>query len=199
MQTVVDGCNHVAVFCGARPGAHDGYIQIAREFGYSLARRGLSLIYGVSSAGMMRAVAEGVVAGGGHVTGVIPYALYPRELARSPRGAIFLVRSIQERRELMCRLACGFAVLPGGFGTLEGLLEVTTLNQLNLLKAPVVIVNHKGFFNPMLSMIDHIANEGFISPAEQRLIRVTHTPEEAIDQLTRKAAAAMNNVNYGVS
>jgi uncharacterized protein (TIGR00730 family) len=131
----------------------------------------------------MGALADAVLAAGGSVTGVIPRSLHERERADRARGAVFVVRSMHERKALMYRLSCGFAVLPGGLGTLEELMEVATWNQLALIRKPVVVVNDAGFFDPMLAMFDHLVDEGFVAAEERRLIQVASGPEEAIDRL----------------
>jgi len=179
---------HIAVFCGARVGARAEHLNFAREFGITLARRGLDLVYGAGGAGVMRAVADGVTQAGGGVIGVIPQGLHERESADQARGALFMVRTMHDRKTLMYRLASGFAVLPGGFGTLDELMEVVTWNQLSLIAKPVVVVNHLGFYDPMLAMLDHLVAEGFLVTAERTLVQVAGTAEEALDILERDPA-----------
>lgn len=171
------------MFCGARPGVRDEDLLFARDFGTALARHGLGLVYGAGGAGVMGAVAAGAVAAGGGVTGVIPLHLRDRERAVEAPGATFVVRSMHERKALMYRLASGFAVLPGGIGTLDELMEVATWNQLGLIEKPVVVVNHRGFFDPMLAMLDHLVSEGFLSLKERLLLQVADTCEEALQRL----------------
>ncbi|GGX80174.1 TIGR00730 family Rossman fold protein [Streptomyces minutiscleroticus] len=170
----------IAVFCGARPGTRQEHLDFARDFGTSLARHGLGLVYGAGGVGIMRAVADGVLEHGGDVTGVIPRDLHERERADHAPGAVFLVRTMHERKALMYRLASGFAVLPGGLGTLDELMEVATWNQLSLLAKPVVVLNRHGFYDPMLAMLDHLVVEGFLAVHERRLIQVAETAEEAL-------------------
>ncbi|MET7614546.1 TIGR00730 family Rossman fold protein [Streptomyces seoulensis] len=174
----------IAVFCGARDGARPGHLLLAREFGTALARRGLDLVYGAGGVGVMGAVAHSVIDAGGGVTGVVPRFLHERECADNAPGALFLVRSMHERKALMYRLSAGFAVLPGGFGTLDELLEVATWNQLSLMRKPIVVVNHQGFFDPLLGMLDHLVREGFLKEAERSLIQEGRDAEDALDLLT---------------
>src|SRR5579884_2249237 len=166
------GAGSIAVFCGARPGVRADYLDLAQEFGRSLGRRGLDLVYGAGGVGVMGAVADGVLEGGGGVTGVIPHTLHERERSDRARGAIFVVASMHERKALMYRLASGFAVLPGGIGTLDELMEVATWDQLRIMEKPLVVVNHRVFFTPMLAMLDHLVAEGFLSARERRLFQV---------------------------
>jgi uncharacterized protein (TIGR00730 family) len=183
MQAKLSKSERLAVFCGARPGTQTRYLDFAREFGRSVARRGLDLVYGAGGIGVMGAVADGVLDGGGAVTGVIPRSLHERERADNARGAVFVVRSMHERKALMYRLSSAFAVLPGGLGTLDELMEVATWNQLSLMAKPVVVVNHGGFFTPMLAMLDHLVAEGFVSAKERQLIQVADTAAAALDRL----------------
>lgn len=171
------------MFCGARPGGRNDDLRFARDFGTALARHGLGLVYGAGGAGVMGAVAAGALAAGGGVTGVIPLHLRDRECAVEAPGATFVVRSMHQRKALMYRLASGFAVLPGGIGTLDELMEVATWNQLGLIKKPVVVVNHRGFFDPMLTMLDHLVTEGFLSLEERLLLQVADTCDEALERL----------------
>ena len=173
----------IAVFCGARPGVRAEHLDFAGAFGAALARHGLDLVYGAGGVGVMRAVADGVLEHGGAVTGVIPRTLHERERADRAPGTVFLVRDMHDRKALMYRLASGFAVLPGGLGTLDELMEVATWNQLSLLDKPLVVVNHRGFYDPLLAMLDHLVAEGFLAARERRLVQVAGTAEEALSLL----------------
>lgn len=184
MHTNVTKPERIAVFCGARPGTRSDYLHLAHDFGHTLAAHGMELVYGAGGVGVMGALADAVLEAGGSVTGVIPRDLHERERADKAQGTIFVVRSMHERKALMYRLASGFAVLPGGIGTLDELMEVATWNQLSLIHKPLVVVNHKGFFDPLLDMLDHLVDEGFLAAAERQLIQVAHTPQEAFDHLT---------------
>ena len=183
MQTSAAPPTDIAVFCGARPGAHPDHLVLAAHLGRELARRGAGLVYGAGGVGVMGALAQGVVTAGGRVTGVVPQALRDREHADEPLGVIHVVATMHERKALMYRLASGFAVLPGGIGTLDELMEVATWNQLGFLKKPIVLVNHTGFFDPLVALLDHLVAEGFLNPPERRLIQVAESPEQACDLL----------------
>ncbi len=179
--------NRIGVFCGARPGVDSRYTDFAADFGAVLARRGAGLVYGAGGVGIMGALAAAADAGGAAITGVIPHHLHERERGTNVRGRIFIVRSMHARKALMYRLSSGFAVLPGGFGTLDELLEVATWNQLGLHRKPLVLANHNGFFDPLLVFLDHIVEEGFLAPAERTCIQVAADPEDALDRLTGTA------------
>ncbi|KUJ70107.1 hypothetical protein ACZ90_07085 [Streptomyces albus subsp. albus] len=170
----------IAVFCGARPGTRREHLDLARDFGTALARHGLDLVYGAGGTGVIRAVADGVLEHGGGVTGVVPWTLHQREPAGRAPGAVFMVRSMHDRKALVYQLASGFAVLPGGLDTLDEFMEVATWSSLSLLDKPVVVLNHRGFYDPMLRMLDHLVVEGFLTAREHRLVQVAETVEEAL-------------------
>jgi uncharacterized protein (TIGR00730 family) len=189
---MIEERERVGVFCGARSGVRPDYLEFATAFGAGLARRGVGLVYGAGGVGVMGALADAVLAGGGSVTGVIPHSLHERERADAARGEILVVRSMHERKDLMYRLSSGFAILPGGIGTLDELMEVATWNQLALIAKPLVVVNCKGFFDPMLDMLDHLVEEGFLAADERLLIQVADTADEALDLL----GAGKESVSY---
>ncbi|MET7329826.1 TIGR00730 family Rossman fold protein [Nonomuraea sp. NPDC005650] len=173
----------IAVFCGARAGVQAKYLQVAEKFGEALVRRGAGLVYGASGVGIMGAVAGAVSTAGGSVTGVIPHHLYEREKPELACGNIYVVRSMHERKALMYELSMGFAVLPGGLGTLDELMEVATWNQLRIHEKPIVLLNQGGFFDPLNAMLDHVVAEGFLTQDERSAIRVTTDIEHALDWL----------------
>lgn len=181
------GVARVGVFCGARPGARPQHLELAAEFGGALARRGSGLVYGAGGVGIMGAVADAALEAGAPVTGVIPRQLYERERPDESRAEVIVVETMHERKALMYRLAVGFAVLPGGFGTLDELLEVATWNQLGIHRKPLVLVNRGGFFDPLLTLLDNMVGDGFISPDERVVIQVASEVEEALDRLVDPA------------
>ncbi|MEV7232521.1 TIGR00730 family Rossman fold protein [Streptomyces sp. NPDC051020] len=180
MNVSVQRADRIGVFCGARPGTRAAYLEAAWEFGTALAARNLGLVYGAGGIGIMGSVAKATLAGGGTVTGVIPQDLFDREKPEPGHGELFVVRSMHERKALMYRLSSAFAVLPGGFGTLDELMEVSTWNQLGFHRKPVVLVNEAGFFDPLTALLDNIVAEGFMSPADRALIQVAGNATEAL-------------------
>ncbi|MEV8306837.1 TIGR00730 family Rossman fold protein [Streptomyces flavidovirens] len=174
----------VCVFCGIRPGTAPHHVQLARDFGTALALHGRGLVYGAGSTGIMGAVAEAVLAAGAPVTGVIPRQLFERERPDASRAEVRVVESMHERKALMYRLSTGFAVLSGGLGTLEELLEVATWNQLGFHRKPLVLVNRGGFFDPLLTMLDTMVGNGFLEPADRALIQDSSDVDDALHRLT---------------
>jgi uncharacterized protein (TIGR00730 family) len=190
MEGITKQSGRIAAFCGARVGAHPGYLEFATGFGTSLAVRGFDLVYGGGGAGVMGAVADAVLAAGGGVIGVTPYHLPGWERPAGARGTLFVVRSMHERKALMYRLSAGFAVLPGGIGTMDELMEVATWNKLGIIDKPVVVLNYRGFFDPMLAMLDHFVAEGFLGERERSSIQIAYDAEEAFARLARSKVPA---------
>ncbi|MGW3097215.1 TIGR00730 family Rossman fold protein [Streptomyces sp. CdTB01] len=175
----------IGVFCGSRTGTRPRYMDVAAEFGAALVGRGVGLVYGAGGVGVMGALAKGAVDAGARVTGVIPHELFEREQPDHTGTELFVVRSMHQRKALMYRLASAFAVLPGGFGTLDELMEVATWNQLSLHEKPVVLLNVDGFFDPLTALLDHLQAEGFITASERALVQVAHDCEQALDLLAQ--------------
>ncbi|TDC79576.1 TIGR00730 family Rossman fold protein [Streptomyces hainanensis] len=174
---------HIAVFCGARPVGNPAYTALARDFGTALGRRGLGLVYGAGGVGMMGEVARAAAANGAAVTGVITRDLRERERSQQATGEIYVVRSMHDRKALMYKLSTAFAVLPGGFGTLDELMEVLTWNQLGLHRKPVVLFNPNGYFDPLLELLDHVVREGFLTSADRSLVWTARDTRQAFDLL----------------
>jgi uncharacterized protein (TIGR00730 family) len=174
---------NVGVFCGSRTGTRPSYVETAKSLGTELARRGIGLVYGAGGVGVMGAVATAALDGGGRVTGVIPHDLYEKERPDLTKGEVYVARSMHERKALMYRLSDGFAVLPGGFGTLDELMEVATWNQLGFHSKPVVLINCDGYYNPLITLLDHMVTQGFISVEERALLRVAENASAALSQL----------------
>lgn len=160
----------VCVYCGSRPGSLPGYVEAARELGYVLAERGIRLIFGAGSIGIMGAVADAVLERGGEVTGVIPFGLDRAEVTHQRLTELHVVETMHERKAMMMELSDAFITAPGGFGTLEELFEVLTWGQLGIHHKPVGLLNVEGYWEPMLKMLDHCLEQGFIDPFQRELV-----------------------------
>ena len=180
---------NVGVFCGSRAGAKPAYVQSATALGAALAERGAGLVYGAGGVGVMGAVAAAALDGGAPVVGVIPHELYEREKPNPTRGEIYIARTMHERKALMYRLSDGFAVLPGGFGTLDEVMEVATWNQLGFHSKPVILINSHRYFDPLVDLLDHMVSEGFVSPEDRSLVQVAENERDALDRLGHPAPA----------
>jgi len=175
--------HRVCVFCGASAGRLTAYADSARSFGGVLARRGLGVVYGGGRVGLMGALADGALAAGGEVIGVIPQALVERELAHPGLSRLEVVASLHERKGLMAELSDAFVALPGGFGTLDELLEQLTWSQLGLHAKPVALLDVAGYWAPLIALARHATEEGFVREADLGAIVVGTDADALVDAL----------------
>jgi uncharacterized protein (TIGR00730 family) len=173
----------VCVFSGSSPGADVAYRAAAVDLGHRLAKRGIDVVYGGASVGLMGAVADAAMEGGGHVIGVIPQSLVDREVAHPGLGDLRVVESMHERKALMADLSDAFVALPGGVGTLEELFEVYTWNQLGLHAKPLGLFNVRGYFDGLVRFLDHAVEERFITRENRAMLLVSEQLDELIDGL----------------
>ena len=150
----------IAVYCGANPGRDPRYRPGARAFGSWLAGRGIGVVYGGGNVGLMGALADGAIEGGGEVIGVIPEKLMGLELAHTGITRLEVVEGMHPRKLRMAELADGFVAMPGGYGTLEELFEVVTWAQLEYHHKPVGLLNIGGFWDPLVKLLDHLVEQG---------------------------------------
>lgn len=158
----------ICVYCGSQPGRNAGYMEAGRALGRSIAEHGLRLVYGGGTRGIMGAVSSGVMSSGGQVTGIIPEFLMDKEASKhslSSLTEVIVTQDMHERKHKMFEQSDAFVTLPGGIGTLEEIVEIMTWGQLGRHKKPMVFANIGGFWNPMLELIKHMADEGFIHTA----------------------------------
>jgi uncharacterized protein (TIGR00730 family) len=175
----------ICVFAGSSPGLQPEYLAAARQLGQALVHRGLGLVYGGARIGLMGGVADAVLAAGGEVIGVIPDALVTKEVAHQNLTELRIVPSMHVRKAMMAELSAGFIALPGGLGTLEELFEVLTWGQLGLHRKPCGLLNVGGFYDGLLSFIDHTVNERFVKPENRAMILVADAPDALLDLLER--------------
>jgi uncharacterized protein (TIGR00730 family) len=175
----------VCVFCGASSGRLPAYADGARRLGAVLAGRRVGLVYGGGRVGLMGAVADAALAGGGEVVGVIPQDLVDRELAHSGLSELRVVDSLHERKAVMAELADGFIALPGGFGTLDELLEQLTWSQLGLHAKPIGLLDVEEYWRPLIELARHATEEGFVRESDLGSIAVGTDPEALLDRLDR--------------
>jgi hypothetical protein len=173
----------VCVFCGSSAPADPRYRDAARALGTLLARRGVDLVYGGGSVGLMGELADAALGHGGRVIGVIPAGLFAREVGHTGLTELHEVASMHERKQLMYDRSDGFIALPGGLGTLEELAEAATWSQLGLHSKPVVLLDVDGFWAPLVSQLDRMAGIGLLKPASRDLIQRAPSAEEALGVL----------------
>jgi len=161
----------ICVFCGSSAGNNPVYREAAVELGTALAKAGIGLVYGGAQVGLMGAVADAAMAAGGEVIGVIPRHLVERELAHDGLTELKEVGSMHERKAVMADLSDGFIALPGGVGTFEELFEVWTWGQLGHHQKPCALLNVSGYYDKLVTFLDHAMTEGFMKqPYREMLI-----------------------------
>jgi len=164
-------------------GINPRFLETAIQLGRVLAERRLDLVYGGASIGLMGAVADSVMAGGGKVVGVIPEAMASKEVAHDGLTEMHVVSSMHERKSMMARLADAFVALPGGFGSFEELLEMITWAQLGIHQKPVGILNVSGYYDPLIQLFERAIEEDFIRPSNRQLFLVDQEPNRLIQTL----------------
>jgi len=182
----------VCVFCGSRSGRRPAHVELARELGEALGRNGLGLVYGGAALGLMGAVADGALAAGGEVIGVLPHQLAAREIAHPGLTELRLVDSMLERKALMVELADAFVALPGGLGTLDELFEVLTWGQLGLHAKPCALLDPSGYFEDLLAYLDHTVEEGFVHPAHRAMLTCSPSVDALLAELARARPARVD-------
>ncbi|MED6226133.1 Cytokinin riboside 5'-monophosphate phosphoribohydrolase log7 [Stylosanthes scabra] len=183
MEETKSRFKRICVYCGSSSGNKASYQEAAVELGKELVERRIDLVYGGGSVGLMGLVSQAVHDGGRHVLGVIPKSLMPREITGDPIGEVRAVSDMHQRKAEMARQADAFIALPGGYGTLEELLEIITWAQLGIHSKPVGLLNVDGFYNSLLSFIDKAVDEGFISQKARRIIVSAPTAKQLVRQL----------------
>jgi uncharacterized protein (TIGR00730 family) len=172
----------LCVFCGSSPGARPDYAATARMLGASLARRAVRLVYGGARVGLMRELADAVLHAGGEVTGVIPESLRAREVAHTDLRDLRIVGSMHERKALMSDLADGFLAIPGGVGTLEEFFEMWTWAQLGIHRKPCGLLNVRGYFDGLLTFLDHAVTERFLRLDHRAMVLVDDDAERLLER-----------------
>lgn len=173
----------VCVFLGSRAGKLPAYTEAAEELGRALAARGLTLVYGAGSVGLMGVLANAVLATGGRAVGVIPESLMERELGHQKLSELYVVDSMHARKAKMAEHADAFVVLPGGLGTLEEFFEVLTWAQLGFHHKPIGLLDVESYFAPLLNFLDHAVTEGFVAPTHRALVQVSDSVYGLLDEL----------------
>ena len=177
----------LCVYCGTNVGSSPSYVAAATALGAEMAERGIGLVYGGGRLGLMGAVADAVLAGGGHVAGIIPQSLVRAELAHPGLSSLEVADSMHTRKARMAELADGFIALAGGFGTFEELLEVLTWNQLGFIRKPVVLFDVDGFYAPLIQMFDTAVEAGFVRADHAALAQRGTTVDDVLALATAPA------------
>ena len=178
----------VCVYCGSGEGIDPAYAAAAKVLGRDLAKAGIRLVYGGGSVGLMGIVARSVLDAGGAVTGIIPEFLESRERMMSRVTDLIVTRDMHERKMMMFERAEAFVALPGGVGTLEELVEQMTWSQLGQHDKPVLIADIAGFWQPLVSLLDQMRDQGFIRGGMEVSCLVVDKAEDIVPTLQRAAA-----------
>lgn len=175
--------NTLCVFCSSADGARPAYREAALELGSKLAARGIGLVYGGATVGLMGAVANATLTGGGRVIGVIPHVLVDKEVSHNGCTELHVVDTMHTRKALMGERADAFLILPGGYGTFEELFEVLAWETLRLHTKPMCLLNTAGFYDGLLAFLDHCVAEGVLKPVARRILLVADTVDEALARI----------------
>lgn len=177
----------LCVYCGSSGGRREDYAGAARALAQAMVARGIRLVYGGASVGIMGAVADEVLRLGGEAVGVIPEALMRKELAHAGLTELHVTPSMHARKTLMAELADGFVALPGGIGTFEELFEVWTWGQLGFHRKPCGLLNVAGYYDGLIAFLDHAADEQFIREAHRSMLVVESEPAALLERFAAYA------------
>ncbi|MCU1719160.1 TIGR00730 family Rossman fold protein [Pseudomonas sp. 5P_3.1_Bac2] len=170
----------LCVFCGSNAGRQPAYVETASALGQALAQAHIGVVYGGASVGLMGAVANAALAADGEVIGVIPHALWEKEVGHKGLKDLRVVDSMHQRKALMAELADGFIAMPGGAGTLEELFEVWTWAQLGHHQKPCALLNINGYYDHLIEFLDHVAGEAFMQPQHRDMLIVADTIDDLL-------------------
>lgn len=173
----------LCVFCGSSAGADPAYAEAAHGLGTAIARRGFGLVYGGASVGLMGMVADGALAAGGEVIGVLPKSMQERELAHRGLTELHIVDSMHARKAMMADRSDGFIALPGGVGTLEEMFEIWTWGQLGYHRKPLGMLNVTGYYDPLLAFLDSTVSAGFVRELHRGMLIAETDPEPLLDRM----------------
>lgn len=183
MNHSMNNINKVCVYSASSTQIDEAYFSAARTLGTLLAEKGISLINGAGKMGLMAAVTDAVMQHGGEAIGVIPRFMVEQGWHHTGMSQLLIVNDMHERKQTMAKLSDAVIALPGGCGTLEELLEVITWKQLGLYLNPIILLNTKGYFTPLLEMMQRAVDEHFMRIQHAAIWRVAQTPEEAVEML----------------
>jgi uncharacterized protein (TIGR00730 family) len=174
--------NRICVYCGSSPGKQPIYREAARSLGHELAARGLGLVYGGASLGVMGAVADAALERGGEAIGIIPYALATKEVSHSGLSDLFVVESMHERKAKMAELSDGFIALPGGWGTIEEIFEMLTWAQLGFHEKPCGLLNVATYFDPLFAFLENAIDQQFVKEEFRPMMMMDDRPASLLDR-----------------
>lgn len=174
----------ICVYSGSNLGNRPEYKEIAIQLGDVFVQNNIELVYGGSKIGLMGEIASRILESNGHVTGVMPKGLFPQEIIHGRLSRLIEVQDMHERKKAMADLSDGFIALPGGIGTFEELFEILSWAQLGIHKKPVGVLNVTGFFDPVITLLQSIVQEGFMNASNLKLLLVATDPQKLVDRMS---------------
>ncbi len=189
----------IAVFCGASIGFNPVYAKAAKDLGIFLARKNIEIIFGGGKFGMMGALADAALQEGGTVTGVIPDFLKVVEIEHTGVQKMITSKNMADRKMIISKTVDGYIALPGGFGTLDELMEALTLGQLQIEHKPVGILNINGFFDPLIAQFDLMVKEGFLKPENRNMVLVSDKIEKLFEMMQNYEAPKVSKLVHTVA
>ena len=188
----------VCVYCGSSPGRSPVYLNAAKDLGAEFGQRGITLVYGGSTIGLMGEVARSAIASGGKVIGVITQALLEQKVAFDGLSDLRVVKDMHERKSVMAELSDGFIALPGGYGTYEEFFEMLTWLQLGIHSKPCGLLNVGGYYDKLLEFLDHAVDEQFIHKPHRDLILASDQPGALLDQIINYQHVSFNKTEWAL-
>ncbi len=173
----------IAVFCGASSGFDPVYTQEAKKMGKILTEKGISVIFGGGKVGMMGALADEILSLQGDITGIIPHFLRHEEVEHDRVKNMLVSKGMSDRKITISKMVDGYIAMPGGFGTLDEVMEVLTLGQLHIEQKPIGFLNTKGFFNPLIQQFDLMVKEGFLKQENRDMVLIDENPERLLKKM----------------
>lgn len=174
---------NILIYCGSSAGHNEIYKKTATQVGETLAKQGLSLVYGGGSVGLMGTVADAILANGGEAIGVIPSFMEPWEVQHKGLTECIVTETMHTRKQIMAEKSDAVIALPGGWGTLDELFEILTWRQLGLHKMPIGVLNTNGFYDDLLKMLEKMVSEGFLKEANLKFLIVDDNIESLLEKL----------------
>ncbi len=179
---------NICVYCGSSPGKNPAYLRAAKSLANTMCERDIGLVYGGAAIGVMGAVANAVLEGGGEAIGVIPKSLAVKEVAHSNLTELHVVASMHERKAMMAELADGFIALPGGWGTLEEIFEILTWAQLGFHNKPCGLLNIEGYYDGLIGFLDNAIEQQFVNELCRPMLIKASEPNALLNQFTEYRA-----------
>lgn len=189
----------IAVFCGASLGFNDIYANEARKLGVFLAQKNIEIVFGGGKFGMMGTIADAALENGGKVTGVIPHFLKQEEIEHNGIQQMITTKNMSERKILISKMVDAYWALPGGFGTLDEVMEALTLGQLQIEQKPIALLNTNGFFNLLIQQFDRMVQEGFLKQVNRNMVLVDDNIESLYQKMLNYKAPKVSKIIHTVA